>query len=138
MSSPIFEHRFSVDEKPEDYLRHVNNLRYLEWFIDLAVQHANTLDWGMEVCKEMGLAWVAKSHSIEYISPAYQGDDLLIKTWIDNVTATRITRGYECTRIDDAQLIAKAKTVWVIVDYETGRPKALPKKLKTKFDALVS
>lgn len=138
MISPIFEHRFSVNEKPENYLRHVNNLRYLEWFIDLAVQHADVLGWGMEVCKEMGLAWVAKSHNIEYISPAYQNDHLLIKTWIDDVTATRITRCYECTRVDDDQLIAKAKTVWVIVDYETGRPKAFPKTLKAKFDTLVN
>lgn len=137
MSSRLFEHNFTVDEKPEEYLRHVNNLRYLEWFIDVAIEHADSLGWGMEVCKGMGLAWVAKSHSIDYISPAYQGDGLLIRTWIDDVTAARITRCYECTRVDDDQLIAKAKTVWVIVDYETGKPKAFPKNLKAKFDALM-
>lgn len=132
-----YTYQFTVNEKPENYLRHVNNLRYLEWFIDTAVQHADALGWGMEVCKEMGLAWVAKSHSINYIFPAYQGDGLLIRTWINDVTAARITRCYECIRLDDDQLIAKAETVWVIVDYETGRPKAFPKNLKAKFDTLV-
>ena len=138
MSSPIFEHSFIVDEKPENYLRHVNNLRYLEWFIDVAIEHADLLGCGMSVCKDINLAWVAKSHAIEYISPAYQGDRLLIQTWIEKVTPTRITRRYECKR--NEQLIAKATTVWVLVDYESGKPSALPEHIKEKFskETLVS
>jgi acyl-CoA thioester hydrolase len=131
VSSQIFEHAFIVDEKPEDYLRHVNNLRYLEWFIDTAVKHADSLGWGMNACKMIDLAWVAKSHQIEYISPAYQGDRLIIQTWIDKVTPTRITRCYKCKRGE--QLIAKASTVWVLVDYNTGKPRALPYRVKEKF-----
>ena len=131
MSTPIFEHAYIVDEKPEDYLRHVNNLRYLEWFIDTATKHADILGWGMNACQMINLAWIAKSHQIEYISPAYQGDKLLIQTWIDKVTPTRITRRYVCKR--DEQLIAKACTVWVLVDYDTGKPKALPSRIKEKF-----
>ncbi len=131
MSSRIFEYSFSVDEKPENYLRHVNNLRYLEWFIDTAIAHADSLGWGMSACKEMDLAWVAKSHSIEYVSPAYQGDLLLIQTWIHEVTPTRIIRCYECKR--NEQLIAKATTVWVLVDYESGSARALPKHIKETF-----
>lgn len=136
--SKVFEHRFRVNERPENYIRHVNNLRYLEWFIDTAIDHANALGWGMSICKEMGLAWVAKSHTIEYISPAYQDDELIIRTWIEKVTSTRVTRCYECKRIRDDQLIAQASTVWVIVDYESGRPKAFPKDLKTRFDSAVN
>lgn len=136
--SKVFEHRFRVNERPENYIRHVNNLRYLEWFIDTAIDHANSLGWGMSICKEMGLAWVAKSHTIEYISPAYQDDELIIRTWIEKVTSTRVTRCYECKRIRDDQLIAQASTVWVIVDYESGRPKAFPKDLKTRFDSAVN
>jgi len=131
VSSPIFEHAFIVDEKPENYLRHVNNLRYLEWFIDTAVRHADALGWGTEACKMINLAWVAKSHQIEYISPAYQGDRLLIRTWINKVTPTRIIRYYECIRGE--QLITKASTVWVLVDYKSGKPKALPNHIREKF-----
>jgi acyl-CoA thioester hydrolase len=127
----IFEYKFTVNEDPKNYIRHVNNLRYLEWFIDTAIAHADTLGWGMSVCKEMHLAWVAKSHTIEYISPAYQNDRLLIRTWIHKVTPTRITRYYECRR--NEQLIAKATTVWVLVDYESGKPRALPKHIKETF-----
>ncbi len=137
MKSPIFEHRFIVNEKAENYIRHVNNLRYLEWFIDTAIEHSQSLGWGMSVCKEMGLAWVAKSHAIEYISPAYQNDELLISTWIEKVTPTRITRRYECKRLQDNQLIATASTVWVLVDYDTGKPKAFPLEIRSLFESLL-
>lgn len=136
MSSSIFRYNFTVEEKPENYIRHVNNLRYLEWFIDTAIEHANTLGWSMEVCKKMSLAWVAKSHQIEYMTPAYQEDKLQITTWIDKVTPTRITRCYECKR--GKQLVAKASTVWVLVDYESGKAKALPTIIKEKFEMLVT
>ncbi len=131
-----FEYRFRVNEKPENYIRHVNNLRYLEWFVDVAIKHADILGWGIPECKKMNLAWVAKSHTIEYISPAYQNDELLIRTWIEKVNATRITRCYECKRTTDEKIIAKASTVWVIVDYGSGKPKTFPKELKTKFEEL--
>ena len=137
MKRPVFEHNFVVNEKAENYIRHVNNLRYLEWFIDTAIEHAESLGWGMSICKEMGLAWVAKSHSIEYISPAYQADELLISTWIERVTPTRITREYKCTRLQDNQLIATASTVWVLADYDSGKPRAFPQEIKSKFEALL-
>lgn len=135
MSSSIFRHNLTVDEKPENYIRHVNNLRYLEWFIDTAIEHANTLGWGAEVCKKIGLAWVAKSHQIEYMAPAYQKDKLQITTWIDKVTPTRITRCYECKR--DDKLLAKASTIWVLVDYEGEKARAIPTQIKAKFEELL-
>ncbi len=130
----IYEKKLIVNEKKENYIRHVNNLRYLEWFIDTAIEHAESMGWGMKACKDLGLAWVATSHSIEYKKPAYQDDKLTIKTWIQKVTATRVFRLYECYRGEE--LISKANTVWVLVDYNAERPRPLPKELKTKFEAI--
>ncbi len=127
----IYEKNFVVKEKSENYIRHVNNLRYLEWFIETAIEHAESMGWGMKTCKDLGLAWVATKHCIEYKRPAYQNDELIIKTWIQKVTATRITRIYECYRGEE--LISKADTIWVLVDYNAERPRAIPKALKTKF-----
>ena len=127
----IYEKRFTVKEKKENYIRHVNNLRYLEWFIDTAIEHAEVMGWGMQTCKKLNLAWVAISHNIEYKRPAYQNDELCIKTYITKVTPTRITREYECYRGEE--LLSKAQSVWVLVDYEGERPRALPKEIKTKF-----
>ena len=130
----IYEKSFVVNEKAENYIRHVNNLRYLEWFIETAIEHAQSLGWGMRETKDLGLAWVATKHCIEYKKPAYQKDELKIKTWIQKVTPTRITRHYECYRGDE--LLAKADTIWVLVDYDAERPRAIPKELKARFEEI--
>jgi acyl-CoA thioester hydrolase len=88
----------------------------------------------MQEMKNLGLAWVATKHCIEYKRPAYQDDKLTIKTWIHKVTPTRITRLYECYRGNE--LISKAETIWVLVDYNAERPRALPKDLKIKFEEI--
>ena len=131
--NPVFEHRFTVNEKPEDYIRHVDNVRYLSWFIDTAIEHSDAMGGGREICKGLGLAWVVKTHTIEYIREAFQGDQLIIYTWIHKIDRSRSIRRYKCVREDNAKVIAKAETLWVLVDYKTGRPKALPEDLRKKF-----
>ncbi|MDF1880958.1 acyl-CoA thioesterase [Sulfurimonas sp. MAG313] len=131
--SAVFTYSFTVNEDPKNYIRHVNNLSYLQWFIDAAIMHSETLGWGMQECKKLGLAWVVKSHNIEYLREAHQEDKLIIYTWIHKVDKTRSTRLYKCIRADNKKLVAKAETLWVLVDYETGRPKAIPKDLLKKF-----
>lgn len=131
--SGIFTHTFTVNEDPKNYIRHVNNLSYLQWFIDAAIMHSDSLGWGMQACKERGLAWVVKTHHIEYIREAFQEDKLIIHTWIHKIDKTRSTRYYKCIRAEDGKLISKAHTLWVLVDYKTGKPKAIPKDLADKF-----
>lgn len=131
--NPVFEYRFTVNEDPANYVRHVNNLSYLQWFIDTAIKHSQSLGAGEEVIKNLGLAWVVKTHHIEYIKEALQGDSLIIHTWIHNITKSRSTRRYKCVREDDGKLIAKAETVWVLVDYNSGKPRPLPQSIKEKF-----
>lgn len=131
--SAIFEYAFKVNEKPENYIRHVNNLSYLQWFIDTAIMHSDSLGWGMQACKDRSLAWVVKSHHIEYLREAFQGDELIIYTWIHAIDKTRSTRRYKCVHKKSGKLISKAETIWVLVDYDTGRPKAIPQDLKEKF-----
>ena len=122
-----------VFEDPKNYIRHVNNLSYLQWFIDTAIKHSDALGWGMQACKDHGLAWVVKSHHIDYLREALQGDELIIYSWIHKIDKTRSTRRYKCVRKDNSKLIAKAETIWVLVDYQTGKPKALPQDIREKF-----
>ena len=40
MTPQIFEVNIDVQEKDIDFNGHVNNLRYLEWMINLAIKHS--------------------------------------------------------------------------------------------------
>jgi acyl-CoA thioester hydrolase len=75
-----------------------------------------------------GAAWVARSHQIEYLRPAFAGEALVVKTWIADMERVKSLRRYEFSR--GAQLLARGATDWVFVDAETGRPKRIPDEMK--------
>jgi len=67
---------FTVNKDDIDFNSHVHNVTYLSWMIDAATKHSEAVGFGYEQCLELGGTWVAKSHTIEYKKPAFEGDEL--------------------------------------------------------------
>ena len=127
LSHPEFSYRFeiSVTARAIDANGHVNNVSYVKWMQDAAIRHWESIG-GMQIDEEMNCTWVARSHHIEYLSPAFEGETIEVNTWIDNVRRVRSLRKYEFKSIGDGRLLARGETDWVFVDVETGRPKSIP------------
>ena len=122
---PVYRKEFTVPPEAIDRNGHVNNVEYVKWMQDLAVTHWNTVG-GQAVNEENGATWVARSHHIEYLRPAFEGDRIEAVTWVNNMRRVRSMRKYAFRRLDNDQLIARGETDWVFVDVETGRPKSVP------------
>jgi len=131
MKPKIFEEKIKVEEKDIDFNGHVNNLKYLEWMINAAVKHSESLGFNAEKYKEMGSTWFVKSHYVEYKRPAFLGDELVVKTWIDEVGKITSKRKYEIYKND--KLIAFGETQWVFIDINTQKPKKIPKDVIEKY-----
>ena len=70
--------------------------------------------------------WYAREHRIEYLLPAFLGEELKVSTWISEIKRVRAHRRYEFLRISDGKVVVKGETDWVFVDAKTGRPMAIP------------
>jgi len=70
--------------------------------------------------------WVVREHKIEYLLPAFAGEEIEIKTWVENIRRVRSLRKYEFIRKADGKLLVKGETDWVFVDVKTGSPRAVP------------
>ncbi|WP_235826876.1 acyl-CoA thioesterase, partial [Facilibium subflavum] len=68
--------------------------------------------------------WVAKNHFIDYIAPAFLGDVITAKTWIEDIKRSSSIRVYAFFNQHN-KLIAKAQTTWVFIDTHTLRPKSI-------------
>ena len=121
-----FIYNFKVTKDDIDFNGHVNNVIYLSWMIEAATKHSQTVGSGYEKCLELGGTWVAKSHTIEYKKPAFENDELQMKTWIEDIGKIMSTRRYELTRPSDAAVICEGKTEWVFVDSKKMRPMKIP------------
>jgi acyl-CoA thioester hydrolase len=128
--------RFAVPTDAIDRQGHVNNLAYVAWMQDVAIEHSAAAGWPMERYLALGAGWVVRSHFVEYLRPAFAGDRLVVVTWVPEFTQRSTPRRYLFVREDDRQLLAQAETRWVFVDLASGRRRALPDDLINAFEVV--
>ena len=80
-----------------------------------------------------GATWVVREHRIEYLLPAFVGEEIEIRTWVENIRRVRSLRRYEFVRKADRKVLVKGETDWVFVDAKTGSPRAIPEVVSKVF-----
>jgi len=130
--SPIYSKTFTIPANAIDENGHVNNVAYVQWMQDIAVEHYESIG-GTNPMQLMGATWVVREHRIEYLLPAFSGEEIEIKTWVENVRRVRSLRKYEFVRKSDGKVLVKGETDWVFVDVKTGAPRAIPEEVSRVF-----
>lgn len=133
--SGIYGYDFVVPESAVDHNGHVNNVVYVQWMQDVAIQHADAVG-GTQATQAIGATWVARSHRIEYLSPAFPGEELTALSWVANVRRVRSLRRYRFVRKCDGKVLAEGETEWIFMDAATGRPKKIPVEVARVFPLL--
>jgi acyl-CoA thioester hydrolase len=129
----IYTKEFAVPPEAIDQQGHVNNLAYVAWMQDVAIEHSTALGWPMARYRELGAGWVVRSHFVEYLRPAFAGERIAIHTWVPEFSQRSTPRGYLFVREPQPQLLVQAETRWVFIDLATGRRRTLPDALLSSF-----
>ena len=106
-----------------DDLGHANNVSYLRWVLAAATRHWAQLRGQSPPEATAGVAWVVLRHQLEYLAPAFPGDELEIVTWVPTCTATTCERFAEITRA--GTVLARSASVYCAIDAATGRPRRI-------------
>lgn len=116
-----FEHQITVASNHLDELNHVNNVVYLQWVQDVAAAH-----WDHKATQQMkeDYLWVVLNHFLEYKKPAFLGEVLTARTYVQHYDGAKSERHVEIWR--DDQILVKAKTTWCLLDKTTQRPRRVP------------
>ena len=130
--SNIYSKTFIIPANAIDENGHVNNVAYVQWMQDIAVEHYESID-GTRPMQLSGATWVVREHRIEYLLPAFVGEEIEIKTWVENIRRVRSLRKYEFIRSADGKMLVKGETDWVFVDAKTGMPRAIPDDVSKVF-----
>jgi acyl-CoA thioester hydrolase len=129
--SPVYTKIIQITENSIDENGHVNNVAYVQWMQDIAVEHYSSIG-GVEA-QGPDSTWVVREHKIEYLLPAFEGEQIEIRTWVENIRRVRSLRKYEFTRKTDGKTLVKGETDWVFVDVKTGSPRAVPAEVTNVF-----
>lgn len=130
--SAIYSKAFQIPQSAIDENGHVNNVSFVQWMQDIAVEHYEAIG-GVNPMQLIGATWVVREHRIEYFLPAFAGEEIEIRTWVENVRRVRSLRRYEFMRTSDGKTLVKGETDWVFVDVKTGAPRAIPGEVSNVF-----
>src|SRR5262245_59534869 len=131
MAAEIFTQHFPVDAADIDELGHVNNIVYLRYAQDIAIAH-----WRARATAEMlsNYVWVVMRHEIDYRSQLTLGDDVEVRTWVDDAARGPAWARYVAIHKAGADKpAAEIKSNWCLLDAATRRIKRVPPDLVARF-----
>ena len=131
----VYKLRRRVEWRDLDTARHVNNAVYFSYIEDCGMQVAVHYGWPLARSQAAGWAAVAREHHIEYKHPALLDDELEISTWVTANSHISADRFYNITRPRDGLQLAQARTRWVWINLQSGRPIRIPADFLTDFAA---
>ncbi len=112
-----FIHKLTVVKDDIDSLNHVNNAVYVKWMDEVAQSHWAILSKNHDL---ENYIWVVSRHEIDYKSEAFLGDEITAKTWVGDTKGISSERFIEFYK--ENKLLAKSKTIWVLLDAKTFKP----------------
>ena len=146
----IFEYRLTVPTDAIDGLGHANNTVFFQWMQAAAIAHSTEQGWSPESYHDRGIAWIARSHSIQYRRPAFAGDPIVVQTWVNDMHRVSSRREYRIHRelsphrdtserdsapvTDSRELIARAHTKWVLINLKSGSLRRIPADMVAAFE----
>jgi len=134
-TNPIYSVQFTIPDNAIDQIGHVNNVMYVQWMQELAVSHYEFVG-GTAPMQTAGGIWVVREHRIEYLLPAFAGEEVEAQTWVVNIRRVRSLRKYRFVRKSDSQVLVKGETDWVFVDVKSGQPRRIPEEVAKVFTLL--
>ena len=129
----IYSYRFTIPTEANDENGHVNNVAYVQWMQDVATMHSDAQGCTREFYQRLGSSWIARSHHIEYLRPAFAGDEIEIQTWVCNLKRVSSLRRYRFIDVKKQTLLAQAETEWIYVSADTGRPRKIDPEVSEAF-----
>jgi acyl-CoA thioester hydrolase len=129
ITSP-FEMTLTVQPRDIDRQNHVNNTVYVRWIQEVATAH-----WEAHAPTSArdAMGWVVLRHEIDYKMPAGPGDKIILRTWVGQATRVTFERFVEILREGDRKLLASARTLWVPINPDTGKPTRVPPEVRARF-----
>jgi len=125
-----YERAFHVGADDIDGLGHVNNLVYVRWVQEVAAAH-----WAAVARAEdrRAIVWVVVRHEIDYVKPAFEGDEVVARTWVETWRGATSDRRTEVRRAANGEVLVRARTVWCALDAASRKPRRLPAAVSAPF-----
>ena len=115
---------------------HVNNVVYLSWIDRAAELHGDAVGQTRAALFDRGIMWFVARHDIEYRAEVFGEDDVVVATWLTEMSRTTAQRATAIVRPADATLVCRATTRWALVDLASRRPLRIPGDMRPTLESM--
>ena len=129
-AAPKYTLALRVPDADIDRQGHVNNVAFVRYIQDVAVAHWTAV---APDAVRAAFTWVVRRHELEYLRPAFPGEELLLRTWVGEPSGATWERFTEVLRAGEDRPLVTARTVWVLLDAASGRPRRVDAALVARF-----
>jgi len=105
---------------------------YLRYLAHAAVEASTAAGFDAAWYAAAGAVWLVRRSTFTVLRPATAGEELEIRTWVEDFRRVRSHRRYEVRGADGALRLV-ARTDWVYVDLASGRPRRVPADMEEAF-----
>ena len=116
-----------------DHYGHVNNAVYLKWLEDTGWAHLQQLGVTLERQQAWNVAMVVYRHELDYLAPAYDGEALVMATWLESHNRLSVYRRFELKRLSDGKTLFKARSHYVATFMNNGKIRRIPSELSACY-----
>lgn len=88
---------------------------------DIAVENADVLGVGLDICRQHGLAWVGANYMVQITRLPRQHEHFTIETWPAVQKVCSAIRDF-AVKDESGAVIIKASSQWVLIDMAKRRP----------------
>ena len=138
MIPDLFQMDIPVRWRDMDAFNHVNNASYMVYTGECGFQAVEHFQWPWQRMMQSGFAIYLRNAWLQYLQPAFAGEELEISTWIYDLRRATAVRHYQIHRISDGALLAQVNTVGVWVDLKTGQPVRIPEAMRRDFETHIA
>ncbi|MDF2503686.1 MULTISPECIES: acyl-ACP thioesterase domain-containing protein [Clostridium] len=105
---------------------------FINYFEDLALNHSESLDMGINYLLKNNIAWVVYKWDIKINKYAMLGEILRVRTWAHSVRRFYAYRKYEIIN-SLGEVIATANSLWFMININRRRPCKIKQEIWEKF-----
>ena len=129
--TPFFVHKVDVRFRDCDPLGHVNNSVYLT-YLEQTRLHCWRALWGFGQAGSTVPGVIMARAEIDYRRPAHYGQVLEVRLTVASLGRTSFTYDYDIVD-EDNRVVATARTVQVMYDYQANAPVPIPDEIRRKM-----
>jgi acyl-CoA thioester hydrolase len=131
---PLTHNRsFRIRQYECDANGHLNNASYLRYMQETAFDASAAAGYDIAAYEKLNSIWLIRETGIEYFHPVTYGDNIVVKTWVEDFRKVSSRRVYEFHNPQSEQLVARAHTDWAYIDVQSNRPAKIPPQMTSSF-----